>query len=191
MFEITPKEQLLKNVRKGLVQPLPNKYPLLNFDKMVVKPSVIQNDESFIKSWVENGFYFAVYGGSYDLLLQLRSLCNTYDLGVPAMDDPQLKVLMSENDMLYTGIELIQKTICCSIAKLESGSNTVYLSTEHQPVKHFSRAENLILYGKATQVQNPDNNRFFTETSIKSDLRIQLPIAWFKRFKKVFLLLEE
>ena len=59
MFEITPKEQLLKNVRKGLVQPLSNKYPLLNFDKQLAKSNLIRTDESFIASWVGKGFFFA------------------------------------------------------------------------------------------------------------------------------------
>lgn len=191
MFEITPKEQLLKNVRKGLVQPLPNKYPLLNFDKMVLKEALLKHDEGFIKPWTEQGYYFAVYNGNYDLLLQLRSICKNYDLGVPAVDDPQLKVLLNENEMVYTGIELVQKTICCGFSKLEAASNTVYFSSELHPVKHFARAENLILYGHSSQVQSPDSNRFFSEMSIKNDLRIQLPLVYFERFKKVFLLLEE
>jgi len=66
VFEITPKEQLLKNIRKGLVQPVANKYPLLNFENKSIVPSLLKVDEDFIANWVKQGFYFMVCSNPFD-----------------------------------------------------------------------------------------------------------------------------
>lgn len=191
MFEITPKEQLLKNVRKGLVQPLPNKYPLLNFEKHVVKNPMLRTDESFIKFWVEKGYLFAVYNSLFDLMQQLKNLCRDYKLGTPAIEDKQLRELFIEHDVPFVNPEQMQKTICSSFSKLEVTSNTLYFSSELHPIKHFSACENLILFGKSTQIETPENNKYFSELMIKNDIKVQLPISYFEKFKSVFLFIEE
>ncbi len=191
MFEITPKEQLLKNVRKGLVQPLPNKYPLLNFDKQIVKGPLLRTDESFISSWVNKGYFFAVYNGNSDLLQQVRNLCESYSLGVPALEDKNLRALFTENDIPFVAPEHMHKTICSSFSKLEVTTGTLYFSSELHPIRVFNRCENLILYGKSSQIESPENNKYFSEMTIKNDVKVQLPIHYFERFKSVFLFIEE
>lgn len=191
MFEITPKEQLLKNIRKGLVQPLPNKYPLLNFDKELLKKPLLKTDETFIKHWIESGFFFSVYKGHYDLLHQLKNICFNYRLGQMAIEEKQLIKLFSENDVNYLNIDKLDRTILCSFSKLEIGTDSLFFSSEIHPIKHFKSAENIILFGKANQIESPENNKYFSEMMIKSDLKIQLPIDYFKTFKHVFLLIEE
>jgi hypothetical protein len=191
VFEITPKEQLLKNVRKGLVQPLPNKYPLLNFDKNIVKPLLLRNDESFIKTWVEQGFYFAVYNGPFDLLQQIQSIVQNYQVEMPVIDDKTLKELCIENKIPFNDVNLPSKTVCCGFSKLEVSTNTLYFSSELQPIRLFQNTDNLILYGKSNQIDSPENNKYFSELMVKNDLKICLPIKYFANFKKVFLLIEE
>lgn len=191
MFEITPKEQLLKNIRKGLVQPLPNKYPLLNLEKELLKQALLKTDESFIKNWVEDGFNFSVYKGHYDLLHQLRATCANYKLGIMSTDDKTLVNLFNDNDIQYLPLEKMEKTIACSFSKLEISTNTLYFSSEFQPIKAFHKAENILLFGKANQIESPDNNKYFSEITIKSDIKVQLPISYFKQFKQVFLFIEE
>lgn len=191
MFEITPKELLLKNVRKGLVQPLPNKYPLLNFDKQVVRDTLLRTDESFITSWIERGFFFAVYNGNFDLMQQLRALSENYKLGTPGLEDKQLKALFDEHEIPYIPAEQAGKTIFSSFAKLEITSNTLYFSSELHPIKHFGKCENLVIFGKASQIESPDNNKYFSELMVKNDLKVQLPVSYFERYKAVFLFIEE
>lgn len=191
MFEITPKELLLKNVRKGLVQPLPNKYPLLNFEKQVVKNTLLRTDENFISQWIEKGYFFAVYNGNFDLMQQLRALCETYKLGVPGLEDKHLKALFEEHGIPFLPTEQAAKTIISSFAKLEITSNTLYFSSELHPIKHFGKCENLIIFGKASQIESPDNNKYFSELMGKNDLKVQLPVSYFERYKFVFLFIEE
>lgn len=191
MFEITPKEQLLKNIRKGLVQPLPNNYPLLNFDKDMLKKPLLHVDETFIKNWVNSGFFFSVYNGSYDLLHQLKNTCFNYQLGHMAIDENQLIKLFTDNEVAFLSIDKMSTTILCSFAKLEIGTDCLYFSSELQPIKHFSSAENIILFGKASQIESPETNKYFSELMIKSDLKVQIPIDYFKSFKNVFLFVEE
>lgn len=191
MFEITPKEQLLKNVRKGLVQPLSNKYPLLNFDKQLVKTNLIRTDESFVASWVGKGFFFAVYNGVFDLMNQLNNLQEVYNLGTLAIEDKTLCSLFTENEIQFLPLEGIQKTLCSGFSKLETTSDTLYFGSELHPIKYFSKCENLILFGKSSQIELPDDNKYFTEIMLKNDLKVQLPIEYFHRFNSVFLFIEE
>lgn len=191
MFEITPKEQLLKNVRKGLVQPLPNKYPLLNFEKDLLKKPLLKTDESFIKVWVENGFFFSVYNGPFDLLQQVRNTIVHYKLGVPAMEEKMLKDLFQENEMAYLSPEKMDMTLICSFSKLEVSTNSLYFSSEFQPIKYFKQTSHLILYGKASQIDSPENNKYFSDLMIKSDFKVHLPIDYLKKFHSVFLFIEE
>ena len=191
MFDITPKEQLLKNVRKGLVQPLSNKYPLLNFDKPFVKSNLLRTDETFIKSWVDKGFYFAVYNGVYDLMQQLHSLRETYDLGPIAIEDKHLIAAYTENELPFTNVNSLQKTICSGFSKLEITTKTMYFGSELHSFKYFNDCENIILFGKSSQIDTPENNKFFGELMIKNDLKVQLSIEYFEQFKSVFLLIEE
>ena len=191
MFEITPKEQLLKNVRKGLVQPLSNKYPLLNFDKQLVKTNLIRTDESFVASWVGKGFFFAVYNGIFDLMNQLNNLQEVYNLGTLAIDDKTLCSLFKENEIQFLPLEGIQKTLCSGFSKLETTSDTLYFGSELHPIKYFSKCDNLILFGKSSQIELPDDNKYFTEIMLKNDLKVQLPIEYFHRFNSVFLFIEE
>jgi hypothetical protein len=191
VFEITPKEQLLKNVRKGLVQPLSNKYPLLNFDKQLVKSNLLRTDESFIKSWIENGFYFAVFSGVFDLMNQINGLQDSYNLGIVSIDDKPLTALFIENELPYSSVESLQKTLCCGFSKLETTSNSLFFGSELHPIKYFSKCENLILFGKASQIEIPEDNKCFTEMMLKNDLKVQLPLEYFKQFNSVFLFIEE
>lgn len=191
MFEITPKEQLLKNVRKGLVQPLSNKYPLLNFDKQLVKTNLIRTDESFVASWVGKGFFFAVYNGIFDLMNQLNNLQEVYNLGTLAIEDKTLCNLFKENEIHFLPLEGIQKTLCSGFSKLETTSDTLYFGSELHPIKYFSKCENLILFGKSSQIELPDDNKYFTEIMLKNDLKVELPIEYFQRFNSVFLFIEE
>ncbi len=191
MFEITPKEQLLKNVRKGLVQPLSNKYPLLNFDKQLVKTNLIRTDESFVASWVGKGFFFAVYNGVFDLMNQLNNLQEVYNLGTLAIDDKSLCSLFKENEIPFLPLDGIQRTLCSGFSKLETTSDTLYFGSELHPIKYFSKCENLILFGKSSQIELPDDNKYFTEIMLKNDLKVELPIEYFKRFNSVFLFIEE
>ncbi len=191
VFEITPKEQLLKNIRKGLVQPLPNKYPLLNFEKDVLKKTVLLQDESFIKNWVENGFYFSEYRGVHDFLHQLSGLREKYQLGIPAIEEKNLVALFSENNISFLPMDKADKTILCSFSRLENTTNGVCLSSESHPVRYFKQADNLILMGKSIQIESPANNRFFSDVVQKNELRIQLHLDYFKSFKSVFLFVDE
>lgn len=191
MFEITPKEQLLKNVRKGLVQPLPNKYPLLNFEKDLIRKPLLKSDESFIKVWIENGYYFSVVRGPFDLLQQIAGLISSYKLGIPAIDEKFLRDLFSENDMDFLSPEKMDRTLICSFSKLEVSTNSLYFSSEYQPVRFFDKTKNLILHGKANQIDNPDNNKYFSELMIKSDIKVHLSLDYLKQFESVFLLIEE
>jgi len=191
VFEITPKEQLLKNVRKGLVQPLSNKYPLLNFDKQLVKPNLNRTDESFIASWVGKGFFFAVYNGVFDLMNQLHNLQEVYNLGTIAIDDKTLCALFKENEIQFLTTEGMEKTLCSGFSKLETTSDSLYFSSELHPIKYFNKCENLILFGKSNQIEIPDDNKYFTEIMLKNDLKVQLPINYFERYQSVFLFIEE
>jgi hypothetical protein len=190
VFEITPKEQLLKNIRKGLVQPLPNKYPLLNFERDILKRSLLLVDESFIKTWVEHGYYFAAYKGVYDLLHQISELQKTHPLGIPAIDEKPLIELFMEHNVPFLQIDKADKTVLCSFSRLENTSNSIYFSSETHPLRQLKH-DNLILFGRSSQIEAPEYNRFFSDTVQKNDFRIQLHIDYFKHFKSVFLFIEE
>ncbi len=191
MFEITPKEQLLKNIRKGLVQPVANKYPLLNFDKKSIVPSHLMVDEDFIKNWIEQGFYFSVCSNIYDMVEQLRNLNKTYNLGSYVTEDKQLIQLFSDNDLAFRNIQEGGSTLCCGFLCLESNSQTIYLSSENQMLDAFNLFDNIVLIGHSKQIVSPDNNKVFTDNFQNNDLKIQMGIEYLKQFKSVFLMIEE
>lgn len=191
MFEITHKEQLLKNVRKSIVQPLSNVYPLIDLDSQVVKKPLFKTDESFIKTWVEKGYLFAVFNGYHDLLKQIMEVCENYDLGLPAINDKNLIEILTENEVPYNAINQVDRTVCSGFSKLEITTNTLYFSSEIHPLKEFLNCENLILFGKSNQIESPENNKYFCELLIKNDIKVQLPINHFSKLKSVFLFIEE
>lgn len=191
MFEITPKEQLLKNIRKGLVQPLANKYPLLNFEKQVQKLPLIPSDENFIDSWTKAGFGFLLYNGLSDLAVQINSLIEQFELGEPYLEDQNLKNVFNEGEIVFKISDHNCKTIISGFSKLEAVTDSIYFSTETHPVKSFVSAEYIILFGKSSQTENPEQNKYFNELVLKNDLRVQITLDYFKKYKKVFLFIEE
>lgn len=190
MFDITPKEQTIKQVRKGLVQPLPNKYPLLNFDSDVFKKSMNLIDEDFVAAWVEKGFFFNTCGNSYDFLSQITQLKEEKSLGNLAIGEKKLIDLFNDNGILHVSPENLENTLVISALKLESTTMSVCFSSEIQPIKMLNKSKNLVIYAKNTHVETPSSNPFFSEITVKNDLRVQLGIGYFKRFESVYLLME-
>lgn len=190
MFDITPKEQTIKQVRKGLVQPLANKYPLLNFESEIFKTSMQLTDEDFVSNWVKNGFFFNTCSNSYDFLSQIMHLKEDKNLGQLSIGEKKLFDLFNDNGITYQNAENIDKTLVLSAMKLESNSMSICINSEIQPVKSIGKARNIILYARNSQVVTPSNNSFFSETVVKNDFRIQLNIEYFKRFEAVYLLME-
>lgn len=190
MFEITPKEQTIKQVRKGLVQPLPNKYPLLNFESDVFKKSMQMVDEDFVSNWVSNGFFFNTCGNSYDFLSQVIQLKDEKQLGSLAIGEKKLIDLFNDNGISHIAAEQLESTLIISAIKLESSSMSVCLSSEIQPIRFIGKARNLIIFVKNTQIETPGNNTFFSDSMVKNDVRIQLGIEYFRRFDAVYLLME-
>ncbi len=190
MFDITPKEQTIKQVRKGLIHPLSNKYPLLNFESDIFKKSMLMHDEDFVSEWVKNGFYFNTCGNSYDFLSQIIQLKEEKKLGNIAIGEKKLTDLFNDNGIEYISAEKIENTIVISCLKLESISMSVCLSSEVQPIKAINMAKHIIIYAKSSQVGNPTINTFFSELMVKNDFRIQLTIDYFKRFSSVYLFME-
>jgi len=191
VFEITPKEQLLKNIRKGLVQPVANKYPLLNFENKSIVPSLLKVDEDFIANWVKQGFYFMVCSNPFDLVEQLRNLNKTYQLGTYVTEDKKLMQLFTDNALAFRSLNEGGRTLCCGFLRLESSSQTIYLSSESQTLDGLNLFDNIVLIGQSEQIVSPDNNSVFTETDQNNDLKVQMGIDYLKQFKSVFLIIED
>lgn len=191
MFEITPKEQILKSIRKNLVQPLSNPYANINLDLHVTSPSMQFPDENFVIEWTKAGFYFQTYNGPYDLLNKISSSISSFQLGTPALSEKYLCNLFDEHELQYLKPETMHSTLISSVAKLESGSQTLFFNSEIQPVIHFNKAVNLILYCSAQHIENIEENKYFSDISIKNNVKVQLQMDFFKSFEKVILLVEE
>ncbi len=190
MFDITPKEQTIKQIRKGLVQPLPNKYPLLNFESDIFKQSMNLPDEDFVSEWVKNGYYFNTCGNSYDFLSQIMRLKVEKNLGNIALGEKKLIDLFNDNGIEHISAEKVENTLIISCLKLESSSMSVCFSSEIQPIKAIGLSKNIILYAKNNQVGNPSSKTFINDLNIKNDFRIQLTVDYFKPFKSVYLFME-
>ena len=191
MFEITPKEQILKSIRKNLVQPLSNPYANINLDLHVTSPSMQFADENFVIEWTKAGFYFQTYNGPYDLLNKISGSISSFQLGTPALSEKYLCNLFDEHELQYLKPETMHSTLISSVAKLESGSQTLFFNSEIQPVIHFNKAVNLILYCSAQHIENIEENKYFSDISIKNNVKVQLQMDFFKSFEKVILLVEE
>lgn len=191
MFDITPKEQTIKNVRKGLVQPLPNIYPLLNFESDVLKKPMVLADEDFVSNWVKHGFYFSTCSNAYDFLAQVLELKTAKNLGNLAISEKKLTDLFSDNGIDYIHSENIESTIITTCQKLENISNALCLSSEIQHLKALEKAKNIILFAKNSQIESPSQNAFFSELLIKNDMRVLLGFNYFKKHQTVFLFLVE
>ena len=190
MFDITPKEQTIKQIRKGLVQPLPNQYPLLNFESDIFKESMVLADEDFITEWVKNGYFFNTCGNSYDFLSQIIQLKTDKNLGNIALGEKKLTDLFNDNGIEHIPAEKIENTLIVTCLKLESSSMSVCFSSEIQPIKAIASAKNLIIYAKNSLVGTPSSKSFISDLAVKSDFRIQLTIDYFKRMKSVYLFIE-
>lgn len=190
MFDITPKEQTIKQIRKGLVQPLPNQYPLLNFESDIFKKSLVLPDEDFVSEWVNCGFYFNTCGNSYDFLSQIMQLKSEKNLGNIALGEKKLIDLFNDNGIEHIPAEKIENTLIVTCLKLESSSMSVSFSSELQPIKAIAMAKNIIIYAKNTVVGTPSTKSFISDLTVKNDFRIQLTIDYFKRLKSVYLFLE-
>jgi hypothetical protein len=191
VFEITPKEQILKSIRKNLVQPLSNPYANINLDLHVTSPSMQFADENFVIEWTKAGFYFQTYNGPYDLLNKISGSISSFQLGTPALSEKYLCNLFDEHELQYLKPETMHSTLISSVAKLESGSQTLFFNSEIQPVIHFNKAVNLILYCSAQHIENIEENKYFSDISIKNNVKVQLQMDFFKSFEKVILLVEE
>ncbi|NQW42614.1 MAG: hypothetical protein HQ463_04185 [Bacteroidetes bacterium] len=191
MFDITPKEQTIKNVRKGLVQPLPNIYPLLNFESDVLKKPLVFADEDFVSNWVNNGFYFSSCSNAYDFLAQLLELQTQKCLGSLAVSEKKLLDLLIDNGIDFISTENIEETIVCTCQKLENISNAICLSSEIQALKGIEKAKNIVFFAKNTQVESPSSNVFFSELAIKNDMRVLLNFDYFKQHQAVYLFMAE
>ena len=191
MFDITPKEQTIKNVRKGLVQPLPNVYPLLNFESDVLKKPLLLTDEDFVSNWVKHGFYFSTCSNAYDFLTQLTELKTANDLGKLAISEKKLTDLFADNGIDFVSVENMEHTIVSTCQKLENISYALSLSSEIQALKGIEKAKNIILFAKNTQIESPSHNVFFSELVIKNDLRVLLGFDYFKPEQSVYLFMVE
>jgi len=163
----------------------------INFEKDILKKTVLLKDEDFVKSWVDKGFFFHTFKGMYDLLHQISDLNAKYQLGVPVIEEQNLIELFQEIKLPYLTIDKPGKTIFSSFSRLESTTNSILLSSELQPIKHFKMFENIILFGKSSLIESPATNRYFSEIILKNELRIQLNIDFFSSFKFVFLFIDE
>lgn len=190
MFDITPKEQTIKQIRKGLVQPLPNQYPLLNFESDIFKKSLSLADEDFVSEWVKQGYFFNTCGNSYDFLSQIIHLKTEKNLGNIALGEKKLIDLFNDNGIEHIPAEKIENTLIISCLKLESSSMSICFSSELQPVKAIASAKHLIIYAKNSLVGTPSSKSFLSELAVKNDFRIQLTTEYFKRMKSVYLFLE-
>jgi hypothetical protein len=191
VFEITPKEQILKSIRKSLVQPLSNPYANLNLDLQITTPSMQFADENFVNQWTKAGYYFQTYNGPYDLLNQISASIHSFQLGTPAISEKFLSNLFDEHDLKYLKTDTMHSTLISSVAKLESGSQTLFFNSEIQPVVHFNKAVNLILFCSAQHIENIEENKYFSDISIKNNVKVQLQMDFFNSFEKVILLVEE
>jgi hypothetical protein len=191
VFEITPKEQILKSIRKNLVQPLSNPYANINLDLQVTSPAMQFADENFVIEWTKAGFYFQTYNGPYDFLNKISGSISSFQLGTPALSEKHLCNLFDEHELQYLKPETMHSTLISSVAKLESGSQTLFFNSEIQPVIHFNKAVNLILYCSAQHIENIEENKYFSDISIKNNVKVQLQMDFFKSFEKVILLVEE
>ena len=191
MFDITHKEQTIKNVRKGLVQPLPNIYPLLNFENDVLKKPLLLADEDFVSNWVRHGFFFSTCSNAYDFLTQLTELNTFKGLGKMALSEKKLTDLFADNGIDFVSIENMEDTIVSTCQKLENISNALCLSSEIQALKGIEKAKNIVLFAKNTQVESPSHNGFFSELVIKNDLRVLLGFDYFKPEQNVYLFMVE
>lgn len=191
MFEITPKEQILKNIRKGLVQPLPNAYSKLNFEQHVVENNMLMNDESFVSEWTKNGFLFQTYNGNYDLLNKIVDYLEQNNLGLIAINEPFLIQLFEENSISFLSLDKINQCFLSSFSKLETHTFSVYFNSEIQSLIHFQKAKHLILFGGSTNIEHPEHNKYFSELSIKNTSKVQLDMSYFKNFESVLLMIDE
>lgn len=191
MFEITPKEQILKNIRKGLVQPLPNNYANLNLDSPDLEKSIIDNDETFVKTWVDNQFLFHVYNGKFDLINQVQAYLKTIDQTTFAVFDTQLITVLDDIGLEYLAVEKMKDVLLSGFSKLETHSNAIYFNSETHPLTHFSKTKHLILFGGSSQIETIETNTAFTELSIKNNIKTSFDKAFFKQFESVLLLIDE
>jgi hypothetical protein len=192
VFEITPKEQILKNVRKGLVQPLANPYPDLNLDNPLLEPSLLLNDEDFVKDWTQvDGFLFSSFNGEFDLLHQIRQLAIKFEVEKPTLVDAKMIELFCDNEIPYSSIEQPSNTLICSVNKLESNTQSLYFNSEIHPIASFEKFENIIFFIGSSQIEAPENNKIFSELGMKNLIKVQLKSEYFKTIKQVILLVDE
>lgn len=189
MFDITPKEQTIKQVRKGLVQPLANKYPLLNFESDVYKKPLVAIDEDFVAAWTGMGYGFNTCSNKFDFLSQFIALKDSRGWGATAVGDKKLSELFDDNGIEHVSPDHNSDVLVITCQKLESTSFHICLNSEIQPLKKMASATHLVLFAKNSQVENPSANTFMSELFVKNDFRIQLDLTWFKRYASVTMLM--
>ncbi|WP_276977311.1 hypothetical protein [Flavobacterium filum] len=187
---ITPKEQILKQVRKSLVQPLANQYPLINLDKELLKKPLYLKDEDFVKAWTDNGYSFLTCTNSYDFLNQLVQIQKQFGFSTLSTNEKKFIDLFVDNGIEYLNTDKSINTLLCSCIKIENTTQMLCFSSEIQPLLKLHHIENLILYCKSIYVENPENNLFMSDVLIKNDFRVQLEIDYFKSYKNCILFLE-
>lgn len=187
---ITPKEQILKQVRKSLVQPLANQYPLINLDKELLKKPLYQKDEDFVKAWTDKGFQFLTCANSYDFLNQLIQINTQFNFSTMSTNEKKFIDLFVDNGIEYLSVDKSLNTLLCSCIKIENTTQMLCFSSEIQPLLKLHHIENLILFCKSVYIENPENNLFMSDTLIKNDFRVQLEIEYFKKYKNCILFLE-
>jgi hypothetical protein len=186
---ITAKENILKQLRKNLVQPLTNPYLSVELEKKLTVNPPVSADEWFARNFGTKERNLIVCADKYDAILKLNSLCLKKDWEKRGCFEKLIYDFLNDNgfdtNLQPTGNQVIISG-CHSVSAFHKA---FFFSSETQNLNALSLNENLILWVSARQIEQDPQNSVFAQDGIRNDLRVMLTFDQISVGRKLFLFL--
>jgi hypothetical protein len=186
---ITPKENILKQVRKNLVQPLPNPYPSVDLEKRVTRPTPLKADQWFAKNFAGNGRKLVVCSDKYEAVLKLNSLCLKQDWDKTGCFEKLIYEFLNDNGFETNLQPLSNQVIISGCLAVSAFHQAFYFSSETQNLNALAGNDKIILWVHAKQIEQDNESGIFAQQGIRHDLRVLLTFDQVSEGKEIYLFL--
>jgi hypothetical protein len=168
MSEIIPKERILKSVRKGLVVPSPNPFPVLDFDSPIYNEKLLNNEDSLISTFVNiPNTFFKHCSNKYDFLLSFNELSKQKAWKSIVCHSTNLTELFEDNGFqVHLNSPTANSPLVTTCNKLFNNPASLIFDMRHQYIKKILMAPVLVIVASESQIVNYQADKRFFELPV-------------------------
>lgn len=190
MLEITSKEQILKNIRKGLIQPVPNAYPLLDNESLELNLASQPNDEAFLKAYSGEDNFFCVSDNFFDFTATIIQLQNLKQWSSIHASEQSLITALEDNGLIMNLPDKKNTAFLTTCSSLSPESSTVFFSDLKHNLTEIENASVLLVYAKSNQIQDSGSHSILNSGLDKANLLVSFDLKRLNQSKVIYLFLD-